>query len=380
MDFSFTEEQQAIQSLAEQIFEGRVSHDRLKEIEATEDRFDRPLWAELARSNLLGIAVPEELGGSGLGFIELCLVLEQAGRRLPAVPLLATLVMGALPITVFGSDSQRRACLPPVVSGDLVLSAALVEVGTDSRKPATTASPDGPSWRLDGVKVCVPAGLLAERILVPARVLAGEREGEGGSVGVFIVDPSSAGVALESQDTTTGYPEARLELSGALVGPGDVLGDVHDGSRVVEWMVQHTTVGLCALAVGVCEEALRLTAEYTKTREQFDRPIATFQAVGQRAADAYIDTEAIRLTTLQAMWRLAESLPADQEVAVAKFWAAEGGQRVVHAAQHLHGGIGVDRDYPLHRYFLLAKQIELTLGGATPQLLRIGALLAADPV
>ena len=124
---------------------------------------------------------------------------------------------------------------------------------------------------------------------------------------------------------------------------------------------------------------MRLTAEYTKTREQFDRPIATFQAVGQRAADAYIDAEAIRLTAWQAAWRLAAGLPAAAEVAVAKFWAAEGGQRVVHAAQHLHGGIGVDRDYPLHRYFLWAKQLELTLGGATAQLLRLGALLADEP-
>ena len=109
-----------------------------------------------------------------------------------------------------------------------------------------------------------------------------------------------------------------------------------------------------------------MTAEYTKTREQFDRPIATFQAVGQRAADAYIDTEGVRLTAWQAIWRLSEDLPATTEVAVAKFWAAEGGQRVVHAAQHLHGGMGVDRDYPLHRYFLWAKWLELSLGGATP--------------
>jgi alkylation response protein AidB-like acyl-CoA dehydrogenase len=132
--------------------------------------------------------------------------------------------------------------------------------------------------------------------------------------------------------------------------------------------------------VGVCEEALRLTAEYTKTREQFGRVIASFQAVGQRAAEAYIDTEAIRLTAIQAAWRLASGLPAAEEVAVAKFWAADGGQRVVHAAQHLHGGMGVDRDYPLHRYFLWAKQLELTLGGATTQLRHLGALLASEPV
>ena len=119
-----------------------------------------------------------------------------------------------------------------------------------------------------------------------------------------------------------------------------------------------------------------MTAEYTKTREQFERPIATFQAVGQRAADAYIDTEAIRLTAWQAAWRLSEGLPASDEVAIAKFWAADGGQRVAHAAQHLHGGLGIDVDYPLHRYFQWSKAIELTLGSATRQLVRLGASIA----
>ena len=126
------------------------------------------------------------------------------------------------------------------------------------------------------------------------------------------------------------------------------------------------------MEAGACASALDLTAEYTKTRVQFDKPIATFQAVGQRAADAYVDTEAIRLTAWQAASRLAAGLPATAEVAVAKYWAAEGGQRVVHAASHLHGGVGVDRDYPLHRYFLLTEQIELTLGGAGESLRRLG--------
>jgi 3-oxocholest-4-en-26-oyl-CoA dehydrogenase beta subunit len=129
----------------------------------------------------------------------------------------------------------------------------------------------------------------------------------------------------------------------------------------------------------VCATALALTGEYTKTRVQFDRPIATFQAVGQRAADAFIDAEAIFLTSRQAAWRLGEGLPAEEEVAIAKFWAADGGQRVVHAAVHLHGGVGVDRDYPLHRYFLLAKELELTLGGTTASLLRLGGILAREP-
>jgi alkylation response protein AidB-like acyl-CoA dehydrogenase len=373
MDFAFTEEQEAVRDLARQILEGRSTHERLKELEAADEEIDRRTWAELASANLLGIAVPERHGGSGLGFLELCLLLEAVGRTVARVPVLPTLVMGALPLAELGTEAQRSRWLPPVVAGDAVLSAALVEVGADPQRPTTTARRDGEGWRLDGVKVCVPAGLSADAVLVPAATAED-------AVGVFVVEPSTEGVSRARQDTTTGIPEARLELDGARVGEADVLGDPGAGSSIVAWLLERTTAALCATAVGVCETALRMTAEYTKTREQFDKVIATFQAVGQRAADAYIDTEAVRLTAWQAAWRLSEGLPAAAEVAVAKFWAAEGGQRVVHAAQHLHGGIGVDRDYPLHRYFLWAKHLELTLGGATPSLLRLGSILAAEPV
>jgi alkylation response protein AidB-like acyl-CoA dehydrogenase len=374
MDFSLSEEQEATRDLARQILSDRITHERLKEIEAGGEGFDRETWAELAKAGLLGIALPEDVGGSGLGFVALGLLLEEIGRTVAPVPVLPTVVLGALPIAQFGTSDQQQAYLPGVVDGDTVLSAALVETGTDPLHPTTTARPDGDGWRVDGVKTCVPAGLVATRILVPTAA------GDDGSIVVLIVDPDASGVTRERQDTTSGIPQARLELDGVHVDAKDVLGDPESGAAIVGWIVERATAAMCAIATGVCEQALHMTAEYTKTREQFDRPIATFQAVGQRAADAYIDTDAIRLTAQQAVWRLEAGLPATAEVAVAKFWAADGGQRVVHAAQHLHGGIGVDRDYPLHRYFLWAKELELTLGGATPQLLKLGGILAAEPV
>ncbi len=171
-----------------------------------------------------------------------------------------------------------------------------------------------------------------------------------------------------------------LELSGVRVEADAVIGSLDTEATTLRWLVEYVTVAISSVVTGVAEAALKLTAEYTTTREQFDRPIATFQAVGQRAADAFIDTEAIRLTTLKAAWYLADGRPAAKEVAVAKFFAAEAGQRVVRAAQHLHGGVGVDRDYPLHRYYLWAKQLELTLGGAGRQLATLGHLLADEPV
>ena len=152
------------------------------------------------------------------------------------------------------------------------------------------------------------------------------------------------------------------------------------GPRSSRGSSDRLAAAVCATQTGVCEEALAITARYVSEREQFGSKLGTFQAVGQRVADAYIDTEAIRLTALQAAWRLSEGLEAHDELMTAKFWAAEGAQRVVHAAQHLHGGIGMDLDYPIHRYFRWAKVLELTLGGASPSLLRLGASLATQPV
>ena len=346
MDFSFTPEQEALRELARRILEDHVTHARLKAVEAHPDWFDREAWKALADARLLGVALPEDVGGSGLGLLELCLLLEQVGRAVAPVPVFPTLVLGAL-------------------AGEVVLTAALVEPGADDPEtPATTAARDATSWRLDGVKTCVPAAHVAARVLVPARSV-------DGNVGLFLVDPRGSGVTLERQVATNREPQARLALDGAR---GDPLPDASVG-----WLVERTLVGLSAMQLGVTERALRLTAEYTVRREQFDRPIASFQAVHQRAADAYIDVEAIRLTVWQAAWRLATGLPAAAEVAVAKFWASEAAHRVVYAAQHLHGGIGVDVDYPLHRHYLWAKQIELTLGSGTRQLVRLGAELAARP-
>jgi alkylation response protein AidB-like acyl-CoA dehydrogenase len=372
MDFAFSEEQEDLKGLAEQVLQGELTIERLKEVEGGDDNFDRELWKKLADVGVLGIAIPEAHGGGGLGFLETALVLEQVGRTVAPVPYYATVVLGALPIAKFGSDDLQSAVLPGVVSGDTIISAALVELGADPLQPVTTAKPDGDGYVLDGVKDCVPGGPLVDKVLVPAST-------PDGKVVLALVDIGAKGITSERQETTNHHPEARLTLEGVKVAAGDLVGSPDNGEALA-WTVERATAALCAIAVGLCEEALRMTAEYTKTREQFERPIATFQAVGQRAADAYIDTEAVRLTAWQAIWRLSEELPATAEVAVAKFWAAEGGQRVVHAAQHLHGGMGVDRDYPLHRYFLWAKVIELTLGGTTPQLLKLGKILADTPV
>jgi len=366
MDFDFTDEQESIAELAHQILADRCTQEHLRAIEKSgEPRFDHTLWNAVAEAGLVGVAIPESHGGGGLGFFELALIVEQIGRTAAPIPFIETAVLGALPVTQFGTDAQKEEILPRVAAGECILTAALIE------EALTTAAPDGDGWKLDGRKLFVPAAQVADCILVPAAR-------EDGESGVFLVDRKAAGVSLEDLATTSGQPEAVVTLDGVRVTGSDLLGERWNGASVVAWTKLRGTAIEASLALGVCEEALAITAEYTKTRKQFDQPIAMFQAVGHRAADAYVDTEAIRLTSWQAAWRIGAGMPAEAEVAVAKFWAAEGGKRVVHAATHLHGGVGVDRDYPIHRHFLYARQLELTLGGGTQQLLALGRILADE--
>jgi alkylation response protein AidB-like acyl-CoA dehydrogenase len=371
MDFAFNEEQDAVRELAVRILSDLSTPERLREVEGTEDRIDRKLWAELGSAGLLGVALPESCGGAGLGFLAAAIVAEEVGRHAGAVPFTASVVLGAGPIAEFGGAEQRQTWLPGAVTGDTILTAALVEPGGDPWKPALAAVREGEGWRLDGVKAEVPVGMMADGVVVSARTDDG--------VALFVIDPATSGVTRLRQEATSWQIEAEMEFSGVVVGPEALLVGGEDGADALTWLLERAATAYCLEVSGACQAAVKLTAAYTTEREQFGKPIATFQAVGQRAADAYIDTEAVRLTSWQAAWRLAEGLPAAAEVAVAKYWADEGAQRAVHGAQHLHGGVGVDRDYPLHRHFLRTKHLALTLGGTTPSLLRLGQILATEP-
>jgi 3-oxocholest-4-en-26-oyl-CoA dehydrogenase beta subunit len=335
MDFALTDDQKAVLELAGKIFAG--GHDA----EAT--------WKQLAASNLLGVALPESVGGAGQGFLELCALHIATGAAGSTAPVWA--------ISVAGLALGDHPLLADVARGTRIIVPAFAEPTSDDPRDPATRVHDG---RLDGIKTYVPAATRASHFVVPAR-------GSDGNVAFYLVAATDARV--ERQVGTTGEEVGLVTLAGA---PATAL------SVDLDWLLDRATILLCAMELGICEHVLRLTASYTTTRVQFDRPIATFQAVAQRAADAYIDVESIRLTMLEAAWRLAEGLPATREVAIAKFFAAEAGQRVTYAAQHLHGGIGFDLDYGLARYYPLSKQLELTLGGAGASLARLGAMLA-DP-
>lgn len=371
MDFSLTDEQRAISSLAGQILTDACTLERLKAVERSDAGYDANLWDALATAGLLGVALPEKLGGSEGGFLEICLLLQEQGRRVAMLPLVSTLVAGAMPLLRFGTPEQQERFLKGIAGGKTILSAALVEAVGDPRTPTTVATADGKGWRLSGEKTAVSLAHAATAIVVSARTADGR-------LGLFLVDPETVGIDLMRQQAMNWDTQWTMALNDVKVGADALLGPLTSDGAVLNWVVDRTTIGHCAIAAGACQEALRLTAEYASNRKQFDKPIAMFQAVGQRMADSYIDNEAVTLTMLQAASRLGDEMPSDKEVATAKYWAAEGGSRIGHAALHIHGGISIDVDYPVHRYFLWLKQIENTLGAATPQLVRLGSLIASE--
>jgi len=370
VDFAMTPAQEDLSALTRQILTDRVTPERLSDLEQAGSAVDESLWSELRTAGIVAATLPERTGGDGYGLAEQCSILAEIGRSLAPVPFLETVVLGAGAIARFGTDRQVSRWAAPAISGDLVVTAALAEPGSDDpRAPSATAQLKDSAWRLCGEKTAVPFGSAAGLFLVPAVTDHG--------VAVFLVERADPGVSVNAQELIFSHGSAQLTLDDAQVGDARPVGQQDPDGTVPAWLHARATAGLCALQLGVIDRALELTADYARTREQFGRPIGAFQAVAQRLADAYIDVEAVRLTMWQASWRIEAGLPFGAELATAKFWAADAGHRVAHTAVHIHGGVGIDTSHPLHRYYAAAKRNEYALGGATAQLRRLGADLAA---
>lgn len=372
MDFGFSEQQRDVQNLARQILSENVSAEKLSKYDDYKaERFDRELWQKLAEAGLLGVAVSEEYGGMGFGFFELGLLVEEAGRTIAPLPLVSHLISAALPIQQFGSTAQKQQWLPGVASGELMLTAALCEAYNDdpAQPYLTTASADGDGLLLNGEKTNVPFAHIANRILLAARTNDG--------IAVVLLDPKAAGVSLTAQQVTSYEPQYVLHLDNVRIGAGDILATGSDGSAAMQWVAERSTVALCAHQLGASDKAMRMSASYTAERKQFGVLISTFQAVGHRAANCFIDVECLRLNTYQAISRLDGGLDATNEVQIAKIWAGDVGHRVSYAAQHLHGGTGIDRDYPLWRYCTWLRHNEMALGSSAKTLAKLGKRIAA---
>lgn len=367
MDFDLDETQREIRGLAADVLAREAAQERLEAFEKSEAPYDDVTWKALAQAGLLGVVLPEDAGGAGLGPVELAVILREVGVRTAPVPVYASLALAAVPIGAHGTPEQR-ALLAPLTEGATILTGAYREVGP-AGEIAATARADGDGHVLDGVKTFVPYAREASRILVPARV-------EGGGVGVFLVEP--AAVTITEHPSATSEPLSRVALDGVRVGADALLGGTADGAAW-DTLRRSAVAGAVAVASGVIEGALELTKEYTKTREQFGRALAQFQAVTMQIGDVYIAKRALDVAVWAGVWRLAQGASDAEEVlAIAAYNACDPVVKALYTCQHLHGGIGLDITYPLHRYFAWGKHCGHLLGGGEDRLDALGALIAQE--
>jgi len=356
MDFNLSETQRVIAEVADGV---------LREVAEGDDAAG---WNALVASDLLSNFAPESAGGDNLGVGEAVHLFVAIGSKALDVPLLGTLAAMAV-LDRWGEDPRARTYLPDIASGRAIFALAIAEPGADAIEYGqTTAIESNDGWQLDGTKAAVSFADRASRILVTA-ALPDDR------AGLFLVDPGLAGVRLTEEVATTGARRWTVDLESVRLAKSDALTDP-DAAATLQ---RHALLYLSAQQIGCAQRALDLAASYTSERRQFGRAIASFQAVANRLADAYIDLKALTWSVHDAADAVArERADADLAVATAKFWAAEAGHRIASTAQHVHGGIGVDIDYPMHRFYLRAKDIEFALGGASAQLATVWTQLKAQ--
>ena len=371
MDFTISEELQSVQQLAAQILGDFTEVDKLKVIEQQDERFDPALWQALAEAGLLGVDIEQTNGGMGLGFFALACLCEEVGRTVAPAPVVEVLAGAAGTLQRFGTDSQKERWLPGIANGSVLVSCALEEYGhSDAAAPDTSATQQEGGYSLSGTKICVTHAASAARVLLTAQA--------GDSLVLALVDPKAAGVTLNAQIVTSGETRAELVMNQVQVPDEDIVAVGSEALAAVQWAVEATRTALAAAAVGVCDKMMRITGQYTSEREQFGRAVATFQAVSHRVADCYIDVECLRLVTQQAASLIDQGRPATDEVRMAKIWCGDVCHRVSQASQHCHGGTGVDRDYILWRYCLMARQIELSAGASAQVTAELGKGIARE--
>lgn len=342
MDFGLDETQQAIADLAANVLrESATDSARAAAALATDGGYDETSWKALAQAGLLSLALPTDVGGDGFGAVEVALVLTEVGRQVLPLPALATLALGVLPVVAFAPPDLQRKLLAGVGDG-AVLTAAL--------RGAEPVHCEGDV--LIGTRVGVPCAAQAAHVLVPVE----DR--------TAVVAADAPGVSLVRTPSASGAPEYTVRFAGT---------PIDDAFAATAADVDRFAIcGAAAVADGVLAGALALTAEHLRSRVQFGRPLATFQAVAQEIADVYVVARTVHLAAVSLAWRLGTGRDADEDAAVAAYWLGAELPRAVQVCHHLHGGLGVDITYPLHRYYSQAKDLARLVGGAAARLEALG--------
>jgi len=361
VDFTLDEDQKMLRNSAREFLKAEYPKELVEELEQSDQGYSPKLWKKMARLDWMGLIIPERYGGVEWNLVELGVLFEEFGRAAMPGPMLAT-VMGTLAILEGGTEEQKKEILPKVAAGKRILTLAVDELSAvyDPKFIGVQAERRDEGFVINGTKLFVPYVHVADTILAVART-GGEPGSEDG-LSLFMVDGKAAGIGLTPIKTIASDKQFQVDFEDVVISSDCVIGELDHGFALIKGVLEKAAVVQCAEAVGGAQHELEMTAEYTKKRKQFDRPIGTFQAVQHRLADMYIDTEGARWTTYQALWRLSKGLPASREVSIAKAISGRACQRVAFSAQQLHGGIGVDLDYDLHFYYKRAKAFELKLG------------------
>lgn len=353
MDFSYPETYEDIKSLTSQILQDFAVTDRLKDLEANGAYFDKTLWQKLQEAGLLSASLPESIGGMNLGYDATSLIAELIGQTMVSIPYISCIVSSALPLVSIKDNGIVDQALSSIASGNSLLTAAWIEPGNeDPMHPSARVATEGDGVIIDGIKHCIPFAADSDALLLSCI-------DSDNTLCLALVPTRQKTVELLAQRNTANEPQYQATFNQAkahCIARGDA------AREIIQQSIAMTTAAYCAMALGIADKMTRISAEYTSQREQFGVPLATFQAVAHKLANCYIDVECLRIITQKAVSDIHHGSYDNDTLSMAKAWCGDVLHRVSHAAQHVHGGMGIDKDYHLFRYCLWSKQLELSMG------------------
>jgi alkylation response protein AidB-like acyl-CoA dehydrogenase len=364
LDFGFSEEQEMLRQSARGLLEKECPSAAIRRLMDDERGYDPAVWKKMADLGWIGLVIPEEYGGAGLNYVDLVLVMEEMGRVVLPAPFIWT-AMVAEALRRAGTDAQKKTLLPKIAAGDLIATLAWLEptASWDASSITMAARPAGADFVLDGTKLFVNDGHVADCTLVAARTGGSGEEG----ITLFAVEAKRAGITitpLKTMDQTRKLAE--VKFTGVKATAADMIGAVGKGWPLLSAILDRGKVMIAAEMMGGAQKVLDMTVEYAKVRAQFGRPIGSFQAVQHKCANMMIDVEGAKSAVYYAAWAVSNDAPdASVAAAVAKAAASDAFRRVSAEGIQLHGGIGFTWDHDLHLYFKRAKSSEFTFGDAT---------------
>jgi len=364
MDLGFSEEQEMLRTTARDFLTNECPSELVKQLAADEKGYSPEMWKKMAELGWMGLTFPEEYDGMGMTFLDLVVLLEEAGRACLPGPYFSTVVLAGYTIMEAASEEQKKELLTKIANGDLIVTLAVTEPSARYEPDAITvkASPDKDDYVINGTKLFVPDANVADYIICVARTKDGASPEEG--LTLFLVDAKSPGISTTLLKTIAGDKQCEVIFEDVRVPKGNIIGELDKGWPVVEKVLEKATVGLCAQMVGGAQKTLDMSVEYAKERVQFGRPIGSFQAIQHYCANMVTDVDGSKYITYEAAWKVSEGLPATMEVSMAKAWVSEAYRRVTLLGHQIHGAIGFCEDHDMPLYFKRAKGSEPTFGDA----------------